>query len=141
MSMRLSRTSTIRPLGTFAGALPIVSTRRWNPIERLVDDSGTGGFISIVNEYECGVRTRFELESTGDAPSSVPRDLVIRFLCHAIVERLPTEALVDVWESLHDAWEWSSRPTLPTPKPESPPITVHRVLDPVEEAPFRFREE
>ena len=84
---------------------------------------------------------KFEVEGTGDGPSSLPKDAVVRLVCHGLLEWLPSEALGDVWESIYDAWEWHSRPALPVPRMEGPTFVLDRVFDPVEEKPFTLTEE
>lgn len=71
----------------------------------------------------------------------MPDDAVIRLLCHAILERLPHEALDGVWELLNDTWEWYRRPVLPAPPVEQPSFLLGRVFDPVDEEPFSLTEE
>lgn len=89
-----------------------------------------------------GIRFKFQLESTGESPILPPDDVLLRVLCHVILERLPADAIRGVWENVYDAWEWHLRPRLPTP-PESyaylPPAT--RVFPVIEEPPFRILEE
>lgn len=89
-----------------------------------------------------GVRFRLEIEGTGNAPRSVVEDMLMRAVCHVIIERLPTEAVVDVWESVHGAWERHSRPPRPaTPAyvVAGPSVRVGSLV--VEEPPFRIVEE
>jgi len=107
----------------------------------LVEDQGTESLLSVVRDYPGGVRIKFEVESTGDGPSFLPKEAVVRLLSHVFLEQLPSGALVDVWENIYDAWEWHSRPALPVPKPESPAFVLDRVFDPVEEKPFTLTEE
>ncbi len=95
----------------------------------------------MVRDYPGRVRIKFEVESTGDGPSFLPKDAVVRLLCHGFLERLPSAALDDVWENIYDAWEWHSRPALPVPKMESPAFVLDRIFDPVEEKPFTLTEE
>ena len=83
---------------------------------------------------------KFELESTGDRPVLLPRDAAVRLICHGFLERLPSEALYDVWENIHDAWEWHMRPVPTVPKLENPTVVLG-VFDPVEAKPFRLTEE
>ena len=139
-TMRLC-TSINTPQGTYGGASLIDSTKPCPLSPFLVEDSGTESVLSVVRDYPGGVRIKLELESTGDGPLVLPKDAVIRLLCHGFLEWLPSEALDDVWENIYDAWEWHSRPTLPTPEMESPAIVLDRIFDPVEEKPFTLTEE
>ena len=84
---------------------------------------------------------KLEVESTGDSPSFLPKDAVVRLLSHALLERLPAAALDDVWENIYDAWERHSRPALPVPEMEGPAFVLDRIFDPVEEKPFTLSEE
>ncbi len=95
----------------------------------------------MVRDYSGGVRIKFAVESTGDGPSFLPKDAVVRLLCHGLLEQLPSAALDDVWENIYDAWEWHSRPALPVPKTERPAFVLDRIFDPVEEKPFTLTEE
>lgn len=95
----------------------------------------------MVRDYPGGIRIKIEVESTGDSPSILPKDAVVRLLSHALLEWLPSGALDDVWENIYDAWEWHSRPALPVPKMESPAFVLDRIFDPVEEKPFTLTEE
>lgn len=90
-----------------------------------------------------GVRFTFELERTGESPVFMPEDVLLRVLCHVMLERLPADAIRDVWENVYDAWEWHLRPRLPAPLPPARPNVpvVRRVLPIVEEPPFRIAEE
>ncbi len=119
------------------------STKPWPLSPFLVEDWGTQSLLSVVRDYPGGVRIKFEVEveSTGDGPSFLPKDVAIRLLCHGFLERLPSEALDDVWGNIYDAWEWHSRPALPGPKLESSPFVLNRIFEPVEEKPFTLTEE
>ena len=134
----LTCTSTLP--GTSGGALLTGSTTPWSRDPFPLEERGTES-LSLVRDYPGGVRFKLEVESTGDGPSVLPRDVVVRLLCHGILEQLSSMALDDVWENIYDAWEWHSRPSLPPPKMESPAFVLDRVFDPVEEKPFTLTEE
>jgi len=95
-----------------------------------------------MTEAHPGIRFKFEVECTGE-PVFVPEDAVIRLLCHIFIERLPAPAIADVWASIHDAWEWHSRPRVsPRPVDRLPgSMAVDRVFGVVEEPPFRIAED
>lgn len=127
--------------GTSGGALLIDSIKPWSLGPSLVEGPGTQSLLSVVRDYPGGVQITLEVESTGDIPSFLPKEAVVRLLCHGFLERLPSDALDGVWENIYDAWEWHSRPTLPVPQMESPPFVLDRVFDPVNEKPFTLTEE
>ena len=129
------------PQGTFSGVSKTDSTTLWIHSPFLVEDRGTQSFLSVVRDYPGGVRIKFEVERTGDGPSVFPKDAVVRLLCHGFLERLPPEALGDLWENIYDAWEWHNRPVLAVPKIEAPPLILDRIFDPVDEKPFTLTEE
>ncbi len=139
-TMRL-RTFINTPQGTSGGASLIDSTKPCPLSPFLVEDLHTQSVLSVVHDYPGGVRIKLEVESTGDGPLVLPKDAVIRLLCHGFLEWLPSEALDDVWENISDAWEWHSRPALPVPTMEGPVIVLDRIFDPVEEKPFTLTEE
>jgi len=113
----------------------------WIRGQYLIEDRATESLLSMVRDYPGGLRIRFEVESTGDRPSFLPKDAAVRLVCHGFLERLPSEALDDVWESIYDAWEWHSRPAVPVPKLEGPAFVLDRIFEPVEEKPFTLTEE
>ncbi len=137
---RLS-TSMITLQGTSGSVLPIDFTEQWNQIPFLVEDPGARTVHSVVRDYPGGIRIKFEVESTGDRPSFLPNDAIMRLLCHVFVERLPSDAIEDVWGNIYDAWEWHRRPTLPAPRPETAPFVLGRIFEPVEEEPFTLTED
>lgn len=114
---------------------------RWNLGQFLIEDQGTESLFSMVRDYPGGLRIRFEVESTGDLPSFLPRDAVVRLVCHEFLERLPSEALGDVWANIYEAWEWHTRPALPDPVMQGSTFVLDRIFDPVEEKPFRLTED
>lgn len=82
------------------------------------------------------------MESTGDGLTFVPDETLLRVLCHVLIERLPAEAIGSVWESVHDAWNWHSRPRLSAPAENLPALpAVNRVFAVVDEPAFRIAEE
>lgn len=96
----------------------------------------------MIRDYPGGVRFKIEIESTGDElDMSLDNTVIVRWLCHALVERLPDDALQETWRSIYDTWEWHSRPIPPLPEPEFPPYILPRICDPVDEEPFTLTEE
>jgi hypothetical protein len=142
MSLTHSGISIAMPRATSAGASQTRSIKRWIPDPFSAESSeATRSVFASVHDHP-GVRFKFELESTGESPVFMPEDVLLRVLCHVILERLPADAIRGVWENVYDAWEWHLRPRLPAP-PESyahlPAVT--RVFSVVEEPPFRILEE
>lgn len=114
----------------------------WSPNRSSGDSAGTESIFAIVQNHP-GVRFKFEVESTGESPAFVPEDALLRLLCHIFIERLPADAISSVWECIHDAWGWHSRPIRLMPPPEIPTSTpsANRVFAVVDEPPFRILEE
>lgn len=76
-------------------------------------------------------------------PAILTEEIQLRLICHIFLERLPREALRDVWESVYDAWELHVQPSLP-PTPfiaAAEQTIIRKVFDPVEEAPFNVVED
>lgn len=81
------------------------------------------------------------MESTGDAPAFIPEETLMRVLCHVLIERLPIEAIPEVWENVRETWEWHSRPRLaagPQPLIVGPGVPVGA---PVDAPPFKIQED
>lgn len=97
--------------------------------------------FSVLRDFGDGVRIMLEVDSTHYGPLLLPKDAIYRLVCHAMLERLPSEAIQDVWETMYDAWEWHRRPALPAAKIESPPFVLNQIFEPVEEKPFSLDEE
>lgn len=103
---------------------------------------GTQGVVSILSEYP-GVRFKLEVESTGDALSFIPNDLLRRMVCHVLLESLPREAIDETWDSLVEAWRWHNRPRLlaGSQSRDVPQRVFKNTLQPVWEEPFSLAEE
>lgn len=138
--MRSSTSMATLP-ASFVGASPTNSIRQWTP-NRPHDEPRGGITRVLISEHSHpGVQFRFEMESTGDAPASVPEETLMRVLCHLLIEYLPAEAIPDVWENVRDAWEWHSRPRLAAnwqSRSVGPGVSVGA---PISAPPFRFEEE
>lgn len=105
-----------------------------------MSDEPQGGTtrVFVSQHSHPGVQIRFELESTGDHPAFIREDAQMRFLCHMLIERLPTEAIPKVLENVYDHWEWHSRPRLqaaPQHLLVGPGVPVGAPVDP---PPFRI---
>ena len=113
----------------------------WNRNLFGIEDS-TASVFSVVRDYPGGVRFKFEVKSTGSEQVSVlDNDFIVRMLCHALIERLPDNALDETWRSIYDNLEWYSRPKLPLSEPEHSPFILPRICEPVEQEPFTLTEE
>ena len=112
----------------------------WSQSLCAIDDPGTESVFGLVSEYSGGFRIRLECESTGDPSLSPPYEVWKRFACHVYLERLPADAVEEVWESVWDAWQWSRR-AVEVGEREPRSIVLNRVFEPVEEEPFTLSEE
>lgn len=81
------------------------------------------------------------MESTGNGPAFIPEEMLIRFLCHVLIERLPIEAIPEVWENVRETWEWHSRPRLTAAPQHITPGPGVPVGAPVDAPPFKIEEE
>src|SRR2546428_414944 len=99
-------TSIAMPEATFAGASQIGCIRRWTPNQFADESTGTTHSFHASVRRSPGLRLKFELESTGESLAFVPDDVVRRVLCHVLIERLPADAIQQVWEDVYDVWKW-----------------------------------
>lgn len=57
----------------------------------------------------------------------LPEPVTVRLLCHALLQRLPDEALPEAVESLTGMYEFYARPRLPLPELPARPSVSARI--------------
>ena len=141
MDMKPCITFTNTLSGTSVGALLIDSTKPCN-LSQSDESDFTESYMSAVHDYS-GFRFMWKLERTGDGPALYNEEEVMRVVTHILLERLPENALRDIWETVWDAWEIHSRPELSSLDyvRELPQPIINRVFEQEEEVPFNLVEE